>query len=613
MSPRELAWRLAWPVRTRLVRRPLRLPDWGEPGWAALLERLGGSSPPGVSAAAARIAEGELCFWGRAVRVDPLRPPWGSDPLAGDREAPRVADPKRSWELHRQQHLVPLALAAAREQRADWARVCIAQLRSWVAAAPPGGGDGWSSGYEAAHRLIGWAWAVPLVAATASADELDELARSYALQVRLVERTPSRFSSANNHRIVELVGLLAAETLTGRARWESTWRELEDEVALQTFPDGGSREQASGYFLYVLEALWVAALFARASGRSLGRLEERLQAMLDWLARTAGADGEPPSFGDDAEDRALRLDYFEARRADLIAGRVRSLLDGEPSLAPAPPRRDGGSCLLESGYAILRARRGSAAARAVFDVGDLGYGSIAAHGHADALSVTLDLGGTPVLLDPGTGSYLPSEGRDEYRVSSAHNTVVVDGRSQAEPLGPHLWGRRFTTSVEAATFTDELEYVRASHDGYRPRALHVRSLLFVKPDLLLVLDRVTARAEVGARLAWHLPAGASPERLGSSGAGMAVAAVPPAEAGAGDAPLSTRYGRRAQARRCTWEARGAEVVFATAVSFASPRPPAVRLTVSGDGAATLVLSGRHPLTVVESWRERLPAVSRRDC
>src|SRR5262249_20365766 len=43
--------------------------------------------------------------------------------------------------------------------------------------------------------------------------------------------------------------------------------------------------------------------------------------------------------------------------------------------------------------------------RIVADAGPLGYLSIAAHGHADALSFTLSAGGLPILVDPGTYAY----------------------------------------------------------------------------------------------------------------------------------------------------------------------------------------------------------------
>lgn len=572
-----------------------------------MLERLVETAPPSASATAARIAGGELCFWGRAAHIDPLRPAWDVDPSDGS-PLPGTADPKRIWELHRQQHLVALAVGSSVENRPDWARVCVDQLVSWVASSPPGRGPAWSSGYEASHRLIGWAWAVPLVAGEASPEELSLLADSYALQRQLVERSPSRFSSANNHRIVELVGLLGACTLSGGAGWKDTWRELEDEIVLQTYPDGGSREQASGYFLYVLEVLWLAGLFASALGQPLGRVEERLEAMLAWLADTAGPDGEPPLFGDDAEDRGLRLDYFTPRSAASIAGRAQSLLAGSPSLLHMVTEHTRRSCLLESGYAVLRAPLSDSDVRVVFDVGELGFGSLAAHGHADALSVGLDVGAAALLRDSGTGSYLVSQGRNDFRTTAAHNTVVVDGRPQAEPLGPHLWGRRPTTTVEAASLEPELDYVRASHDGYGSLARHVRSVLFVKPDLLLVFDRVRGTRQLEAELAWHLCPGETLESFGAGRAHLSVAAVPPATFGLAAAPFSPRYGQSESAPRYSWRAHGADIVFATVVVLDPGTAPACRLDLRTDGVATVHLLAPRFLTVVETWSAVSPDV-----
>jgi hypothetical protein len=600
MSARELAWRAAAPVRARLWRTPLRRPDWDTPGWTELLERLAGTAAPATTAAAARIAGGELCFWGRAARIDPLRPDWNVEPVDGD--------PKRIWELHRQQHLVPLALGSAIAERPDWARVCVDQLVSWVASSPPGRGPAWSSGYEASHRLIGWAWAVPLVAPEASAQELALLADSYALQRQFVERSPSRFSSANNHRIAELVGLLGASMLSGGVGWQDTWRELEDEVVLQTYPDGGSREQASGYFLYVLELLWLAGLFAQASGQSLGRLEERLEAMLTWLFETTGPDGEPPSFGDDAEDRGLSVDYFTPRSAASIAGRAQSLLGGSPSLSHTVTEHTERSCLLESGYAVLRASLAGSAVRVVFDVGDLGFGSLAAHGHADALSVTLAVDAVTLLRDSGTGSYVVKQGRNEFRTTAAHNTVVVDGRPQAEALGPHLWGRRPTTTVETSTLGRELDYVRASHDGYG-RARHVRSVLFLKPDVLVVFDRVWSARPFEAELSWHLCPGETLQSFGGGRAQLIVAAVPAPQFERGVAPFSPRYTQHESAPRYRWRSRGSDVVFATVVTLDGSTAPACRLEVGTDGTAVLHLLAPRSLIVIETWSAAAADVS----
>jgi uncharacterized heparinase superfamily protein len=562
---------------------------------------LAATAGPQLVADAERIAAGALCFWGNEIAVDPARPPWQTDPLA-DRPPDRHADAdlKPSLELHRQQHLAPLAAGAALAGREDWARLAIEQLLDWTRRCGPRDRIAWYSGYEAAHRLVGWVWAVPLVSEAAGAEEVDELSESFARQAAFVTARPSRFSSANNHRLAELAGLLAAALVgTAALRWDELWAELERETERQTFADGGSREQASGYFLYVLEILWVAGLFAHASGRGLGRIEERLKAMLGWLEAVADGGGEPPRIGDDAEDRMLRIDYFTPRRATAIAGRVESLLAGQPSLgavsdrSPAPVSRS----LAESGYVVMRGE----GVRVVVDVGELGLGTLAAHGHADALSVLVDLDGRPLLRDSGTGLYAPPGLRDSFRVTGGHNTIEIDGTSQAQPLGPHLWGRRYTVELEACSLTNEVDYVRASHDGYRSTpagALHTRSVTYVRPDLLVVLDRVRAARRCAATLVWQLTGDAEPA--------IAVQAQPEASFVHGSGPYSTRYGRRTLEPRLTWSANGNEIVFATGIALKGTSPPALSLEHADD--VTRVSLGS--LRLVENWRGQTVKVER---
>ena len=78
----------------------------------------------------------------------------------------------------------------------------------------------------------------------------------------------------------------------------------------------------------------------------------------------------------------------------------------------------------DAGYYVLRDRAaGSPPPLAVvFDCGNLGFRSIAAHGHADALSLTVSARGDAVLIDPGTYDYFTYRAwRSYFRSTRAHN------------------------------------------------------------------------------------------------------------------------------------------------------------------------------------------------
>ncbi len=106
-----------------------------------------------------------------------------------------------------------------------------------------------------------------------------------------------------------------------------------------------------------------------------------------------------------------------------------------------------------AGYYILGDRfETNREVRIVADAGPLGYLSIAAHGHADALSFTLSVGGKEILIDPGTYAYHTQRvWRDYFKGTSAHNTVRVDGVDQSVSGGNFLWVKHAQAQVDRAS------------------------------------------------------------------------------------------------------------------------------------------------------------------
>lgn len=111
-------------------------------------------------------------------------------------------------------------------------------------------------------------------------------------------------------------------------------------------------------------------------------------------------------------------------------------------------------CYKEGGYTLWRSKNNKVLIG--IDHADLGFGSLAAHGHADALSFQMFIEGVPVFVDPGTYNYhVPKKTRDEFRATKNHNTVCVNDQNQAEILGPFLWGKRY--KINNVEFDNECE------------------------------------------------------------------------------------------------------------------------------------------------------------
>jgi hypothetical protein len=145
------------------------------------------------------------------------------------------------------------------------------------------------------------------------------------------------------------------------------------------------------------------------------------------------------------------------------------------------------------------------------DHGPHGYLSIAAHAHADALSIELRCGGVEVLVDPGTYTYQGEpEWREYFRSTVGHNCLELGGADQSVAGGPFMWVRAAAArEVETSGLDGGPKAVwRAKHDGYRrlsPAVLHERTVtLHRETRRLVVEDGVHTAGRHVCRLAFHI-------------------------------------------------------------------------------------------------------------
>jgi Heparinase II/III-like protein/Heparinase II/III N-terminus len=565
MSPAEIAWRVrdhalrvAWSGRQ--VRREQVSADWslspGERRFTAVVPPHAAKQVPEVArkavlAAADQLLQGEWEVLG-LVRTDMQRPDWFHDPLTGrrapaDRYAFRInhrseeqtGNVKQVWEISRLQHLTLLSTAWFLSHDDIYARRATEQLHSWSRENPFLSGVHWTSGIEIGIRLISLAWIRRMLdewPEVASHFEDDELTvRQIAWHQQYLAAFTSRGSSANNHVIAEAAGQLVASCAFPWFAESDRWRRksarlLEHELVRNTFPSGIGRELATDYQCFVAELGLLAAVEADAAAYPLSAdVWKRLCAMVDSGAGLLDERLRPPRQGDGDEGRALLLDAPSPNRwPSLLA--LGAALFGRRDWWPGVPA-DAGSPIIsamagaprdipgrptqlpwrfaDAGITLLRATgRQVPEIWCRCDGGPHGYLSIAAHAHADALSVEVRYGGVDVLADPGTYCYHGEPAwRSYFRSTIAHNTVELDGRDQSDDGGPFLWLRHANArELSVRDIGDAAEWV-AEHYGYlalRPSARHRRTVW---------LDRVSRSVDIvdeihggchDVRLAFHL-------------------------------------------------------------------------------------------------------------
>ena len=460
------------------------------------------------------------------------------------RDFTRVGDCKVVWEPSRHHQLVVLARAYRATGEERYAHEVAAQLASWLEACPFGRGINWRSPLELGIRLINWVFALDLIRESGLPTEplRSRVLAAVYQHVWEVARRYSGGSSANNHLVGEAAGVFVAtayfQGLDPDGQLHDRSREiLVQEIVRQSHQDGGTCEQGLGYQIFVLQFYLVVDAVARAISRPLPtEFVARLERMLEFVCRLAEG-GPLPWFGDADDGRVLDLGGSgEPWRSWLAAGAVRFGRADFARLAELPsetPRwllgrgstkhlqslRSGAAeaplsstALARSGYYLLQTGHvGSGnAVSAVFDCGELGFGSIAAHGHADALSFTLRAFGEEVLVDPGTYDYFSfPDWRQYFRSTRAHNTLEIDGLDQSTMEGPFLWGRRATARCLGWQPSPAGGRVQGEHDGYSRLAdpvTHRRTLeLAGDPPVLTIEDEVLARQGHDVAVYFHAP------------------------------------------------------------------------------------------------------------
>ncbi|QDO43657.1 heparinase [Streptomyces sp. RLB3-17] len=555
MGPREVGGRAGDAVRRRRWRsaRPDCPSVTGARFTAVLPAGTLAAIPP--DAAKRLIAEADRLMYGHVeyfgvVRDDLTDPDWWYDPKTG-RRAPwgyafdvpyrnedAVGDIKQIWELSRHQYLTVLAAAYAITGNERYAERVAEHLRSWWAANPPLRGVHWISGIELGIRLLSWVWIRRLLDGWPGAAELFEGNPVALNQIwhhqRWLAAFPSRGSSANNHVVAEAAGQFAAACAFGwfpsSERWRAdALRSLERQLHGNTFDSGLNRELATEYHGLVLELGLAAVAEADAAGRPVpASIRLVLLRMTDALAAVVDGRLRPPRQGDADDGHGLIVDGAGTDRwasllatGDAVFGRlawwpavtgsdVRTPLlaalirpytkNGTAPAVTRPASRP--AHFADAGMTILR---GPAEIWCRCDGGPHGFLSIAAHAHADALSVEVRHDGVDVLADPGTFCYHGQpEWRQYFRSTLGHNTLQLDGGDQSVSGGPFLWTRHARTRVLAADTAGEgVARWCAEHDGYQG-SVHRRQVeLTAASQELRVVDEVRGPRRT-VRLAFHL-------------------------------------------------------------------------------------------------------------
>ena len=449
-------------------------------------------------------------------------------------QSDKYGSAKHVWEVNRLLFLPQICLNYKNTNDRKYLNQFIKITKSWIQENPYLTGINWYSNIEINIRLINWFFCWEILDVSKLIKDIpdfknfvdNEWLPVIYLHCLYSRKNPSRYSSANNHLIAEYAGLFIATSLwkfRKSGKWNTYAKKgLEKEIIKQHSENGINREEAAEYIQFITDFFLLAYVVGEKTGNPFSTgYQERLKKIFQYICHFTDRDVHFPKYGDEDDGRVVLLEpepHSNNFRSLLISG---AILFNDPVLKAKSGGIDTKNKLLfgnegekiyhsikgekinfsssfyeKEGHFILHKQNDKGEIYVHFDAAPLGYLSIAAHGHADALSFILHLDGKEIFVDPGTYAYHTDPKWRQYFIGTlAHNTIRINKKNQALNGGPTLWLKHYKTTIIECISNEKQDKITARHDGYEASGIrHTREFLFDKiTNLIKITDLIDCK------------------------------------------------------------------------------------------------------------------------
>jgi len=347
-------------------------------------------------------------------------------------------------------------------------------IKRWIIDNCSGRGLGWDP-YPTSRRICNW------IIFSQISGGLDVVSRiSLAMQADMIMRR-MEYHILGNHLIANAKALIFSG-LYFIGREAGIWLKkgcmiLSKELSEQVHPDGGHYELSPMYHSIVLmDLLDIIAYFKSMDMKYPENWNIVASRMIRWQAVMTHPDGEISLFNDSAFGIVP-----DPKSISSYAQHIGLLIEDDV--------QEGITTLQDSGYIRLE----NVDAVLIADVAEIGSECQPGHGHADALSFELSLGGRRIIVDSGISLYGRSAERLRQRGTDAHNTVSVDGNNSSEVWSGFRVARRAKIIRRDTNCENNTLVTTGIHDGFRrfPGVqLHTRTWKLYDRELLII-DKIT--------------------------------------------------------------------------------------------------------------------------
>lgn len=422
---------------------------------------------------------------------------WNKDISSYDVEfknTDNIGDIRYTWEMNRHQFMPYLASLYLKTNDEKFLNLLEKHFNDWIEYNKFLKGVNWSSSMEIALRAYQWLIVLFLLKDVAAIQLKDKLCKAIIISIEYVMKNLSLYSSANNHLILEatissIIGYCFKDVY--KQDWfEKGYEILEKELKNQFHNDGVNKEQALHYQAFVTDMMLQYNAILKKIGYD--PIEEEIIKKSVEFIKSLQANEIYIDFGDSDDAKILSFCNYKYNYYDYILAFASSYYNEKyidncniypeislfySSKVEVRPFKEKEFNLYEQGGYFVINHNGN---NLLFDFGELGFGSLAAHGHADALMFIYYKDGNGFFIDSGTYIYnIEKEKRDYYRSTEAHNTLCYKGSNQSEIKGPFLWGKKSNSKLVGCEDNKDVYIIEATNDGYIP-SLHKRRLEYKK-------------------------------------------------------------------------------------------------------------------------------------
>lgn len=445
---------------------------------------------------------------------------------------PQFGDLKKVWELNRFEWtntLITAFLLTEDEDIKKKIRVYYEDALSlWLRQCPHERSVAWACSQEVSIRCMNWIWAIRLLEITNENVLIPCFNAIYLSAVKVYSQINFARAQRNNHAITESVFLILfskAFNLLPQADkyFRKGTRILLECLKDQFFEDGGYIQNSHTYHRFALQSLIVA--YPIVDDPLLKKqLSKTMEASYQYLSTlVSGDNGEFPNFG--PNDGAMLYNFGGSSFRDLrpVLNQLSILLYGVNRFEDPRSRADtiihqvkpgdrifnrpainissGRYCqaFTQSGITVLQ----DGFFKVFFTCVDLTgrYPS-----SCDQLHIDLWYKGRNILTDSGSWEYYNYRHPEHFNMmlsTSAHNTVMVDGKEQIEK-GPRF---SFITKSKGEIIQIDKEnlMVEGVHDGYKgrihPDTVHQRKVSL--HEKCIKVEDIVVNAAKEAIFFWH--------------------------------------------------------------------------------------------------------------